>query len=74
MTEEQQKYIDAIVAQARALEMMAGNEFHYGQYIGLLRAANIIEKGFHEDFSNPRLSGEARSADRPPNMGGTSHL
>jgi len=74
MTEEQQKYIDAIVAQARALEMMAGNEFHYGQYIGLLRAANIIEKGLNEDFSNPRLSGEARSADRPPNLGGTSHL
>ena len=37
--------------------MMAGNEFHYGQYIGLLRATKIIEKGFHEDFSNPRLSG-----------------
>ena len=74
MTEEQQKYIDAIVAQARVLEMKAGNEFHYGQYIGLLRAANIIEKGLHEDFSNPRLSGEARSADRPPTVGGTSHL
>lgn len=74
MTEEQQKYIDAIVAQARVLEMMAGNEFHYGQYIGLLRATKIIEKGFYEDFSNPRLSGEARSADRPPNVGGTSHL
>ena len=72
MTGEQQKYIDAIVAQARVIQMQAGNEFHYGQYIGLLRAANIIEKGSHEDFSNPRLSGEARSADRPPNVGGKS--
>jgi hypothetical protein len=70
LTEEQQKYIDDIVAQARVIQMQAGNEFHYGQYIGLLRAANIIEKGSHEDFSNPRLSGEARSADRPPNVGG----
>jgi hypothetical protein len=74
VTEEQQKYIDAIVAQARVLEMKAGNDFHYGQFIGLLRAANIIEKGFHEDFSNPRLSGEARSADRPPSVGGPSDL
>ena len=72
MTEEQQKYIDDIVAQARVIQMQAGNEFHYGQYIGLLRAANIIEKGSHEDFSNPRLSGEARRADRPPNVGGKS--
>jgi hypothetical protein len=57
MTEEQQRYIDAIVAHAREIEMMAGNEFQYGQYIGLLRATKIIEKGLHEDFSNPRLSG-----------------
>ena len=54
VTEEQQKYIDAIVAHARVIEMQAGNEFHYGQYVGLLRATNIIEKGFHEDFSDPR--------------------
>ena len=53
---EQQRYIDAIVAHAREIEIQAGNEFQYGQYIGLLRATKIIEKGFHEDFSNPRLS------------------
>jgi hypothetical protein len=56
MTEEQQRYIDAIVAHARVIEMQAGNEFQYGQYIGLLRATNIIEKGLHENISNPRLS------------------
>ena len=63
MTEEQQRYIDAIVAHAREIEIQAGNEFHYGQYIGLLRATKIIEKGFHEDFSNPRLSSKTRHTD-----------
>ena len=54
VTEEQQKYIDAIVAHARTLPMMRGDSFEYGQYLGLLRATNIIEKGFHEDLSDPR--------------------
>ena len=63
MTEEQQKYIDAIVAQARVIEMQAGNEFQYGQYIGLLRATKIIEESLYEDFSDPRLSSQTRRRD-----------
>tara|TARA_R110000823_G_scaffold75539_1_gene172844 strand:- start:53 stop:250 length:198 start_codon:yes stop_codon:yes gene_type:complete len=62
MTEEQQKYIDAIVAAARTLPMMRGDSFEYGQYLGLLRATNIIEKGFHEDFSDPRPNWQPVSA------------
>lgn len=74
LDDEKQELIKFIEQQARDLEMLAGNSFHYGQFIGLLRCANMIEKGFHEDFSDPRLSGEARHADGSSKLGRKSNM
>lgn len=71
---EVEEICNRIEEHARKIEMLAGNPFHYGQFIGLLRSINIIQKGFHEDFSNPGLSSEARKADRASYLGRQSDM